>query len=52
VARAATLVSIGVDELRSGLGKARGSIARGRTAAALDPEPELELVDGALKAVP
>jgi len=52
VARAATMVSNGVDELRSGLGKARGSIARGRTAAALDSEPELELVDGVLKAVP
>jgi hypothetical protein len=46
------MVSNGVDELRSGLGRARGSIARGRTAAALDPEPELELVDGVLKAVP
>jgi len=34
VARAATMVSNRVDELRSGLGKARGSIARGRTAAA------------------
>jgi hypothetical protein len=52
VGRAATMVSNGVDELRSGLGRARGSIARGRTAAAPDPEPELELVDGVLKAVP
>ena len=51
VARAATMVSNGVDELRSGLGKARGSIARGRTAAAVDPGPELELVDEVLKAV-
>ncbi len=38
VARAATMVSNGVDELRSGLGKARGSIARGRTAAAVAAE--------------
>ena len=52
VARAATMVSNGVDELRSGLGKARGSIARGRTAASIDPEPELALVDEVLKAVP
>jgi len=52
VARAATMVSNGVDELRSGLGKARGSIARGRTAAAIEPEPELALVDEVLKAVP
>jgi hypothetical protein len=46
------MVSNGVDELRSGLGKARGSIARGRTAAAIAPEPELALVDEVLKAVP
>jgi DNA recombination protein RmuC len=52
VARAATMVSNGVDELRSGLGKARGSIARGRTAAAIESEPELALVDEVLKAVP
>jgi len=53
VARAATMVSNGVDELRSGLGKARGSIARGRTAAAvIGAEPDLALVDEVLKAVP
>jgi hypothetical protein len=52
VARAATMVSNGVDELRSGLGKARGSIARGRTAAAVGAEPDLALVDEVLKAVP
>jgi hypothetical protein len=52
VARAATMVSNGVDELRSGLGKARGSIARGRTAAAVAAEPDLELIEGVLKAVP
>jgi DNA recombination protein RmuC len=50
VARAATMVSNGVDELRSGLGKARGSIARGRTAAAVGAEPDLAA--GVLKAVP
>ena len=50
VARAATMVSNGVDELRSGLGKARGSIARGRTAAAVELEPDP--VEGVLKAVP
>jgi hypothetical protein len=44
------MVSNGVDELRSGLGKARGSIARGRTAAAVAAEPDL--VEGVLKAVP
>jgi len=52
VARAATMVSNGVDELRSGLGKARGSIARGRTAAAVAAEPDPELIEGVLKAVP
>jgi hypothetical protein len=52
VARAATMVSNGVDELRSGLGKARGSIARGRTAAAVTAEPDPELIEGVLKAVP
>jgi hypothetical protein len=31
VARAATMVANAADELRSGLGKARGSVARGRT---------------------
>ena len=46
------MVSNAVDELRSGLGKARGSIARGRTAAAIDAEPEFALVDEVLKAVP
>jgi hypothetical protein len=50
VARAATMVSNGVDELRSGLGRARGSIARGRTAAAVGAEPDL--AEGVLKAVP
>jgi hypothetical protein len=46
------MVSNGVDELRSGLGKARGSIARGRTAAAVTAEPDPELIEGVLKAVP
>lgn len=48
VARAAAMVANAADELRSGLGKARGSVARGR--AASPPVPEL--ADGVLKAVP
>jgi hypothetical protein len=46
VARAATMIGNAADELRSGLGKARGSVARGRAAAA-----QAELADGVLKAV-
>jgi DNA anti-recombination protein RmuC len=54
VARAATMIGNAADELRSGLGKARGSVARGRAG----PRPvgsaasAGELVAGALKAVP
>lgn len=52
VARAATMVANAADELRSGLGKARGSVARGRAAAT----PELVAPDGevggVLKVVP
>lgn len=49
IARAATMITNGADELRSGLGKARGSVARGRTVVA----PTLEgAVEGLLKAVP
>jgi DNA recombination protein RmuC len=41
VARAATMVGNAADELRSGLGKARGSVARGRAASVPGPdEPE------------
>ena len=49
VARAATMIGNAADELRSGLGKARGSVARGR-AVARPAEPEL--AEGILKAVP
>ncbi len=48
VARASTMIGNAADELRSSLGKARGSVARGRAASAPEPlEPE-----GILKAVP
>jgi hypothetical protein len=47
--RAETMVANGVDELRSSLGKARGSIARGRTAAPVEEAHDLE---GILKVVP
>jgi hypothetical protein len=49
IARAATMVANGADELRSGLGKARGSVARGRAVA---PVADLPLEEGILKAVP
>jgi DNA recombination protein RmuC len=48
IVRAGTMVANGVDELRSSLGKARGSVARGRTAAAVEDGDELE---GILKVV-
>jgi hypothetical protein len=53
VARAATMVANAADELRSSLGKARGSVARGRA-----PDPSVPGValgtaaDGVLKALP
>src|SRR3954454_16659073 len=52
-ARATTMLSNGADELRSGLGKARGSVARGRvsvehSSGLSDREPP----EGVLKAVP
>jgi hypothetical protein len=47
VARAATMVANAADELRSGLGKARGSVARGRAGRPSGPE----LADGVLEAV-
>lgn len=49
VARSATMMGNAADELRSHLGKARGSVARGR-AGALRSEPQL--AEGVLKAVP
>ncbi|MGZ5290701.1 MAG: DNA recombination protein RmuC [Actinomycetota bacterium] len=52
VARAATMVANAADELRSGLGKARGSVARGRTATRPDPELAAPVAETALKAVP
>jgi hypothetical protein len=45
VARAATMLNNGADELRSSLGKARGSVARGRVASGVDHDAEvLEIV--------
>jgi hypothetical protein len=49
VARAATMIGNAADELRSGLGKARGSVARGRAVSA--PAEVPELAEGILKAV-
>jgi hypothetical protein len=46
--KAATMVANGADELRSCLGKARGSVARGRVVARTG---EPELAEGVLKAV-
>jgi DNA recombination protein RmuC len=48
IVKAATMVSNGADELRSCLGKARGSVARGRAVARSD---DPSLAEGALKAV-
>jgi DNA recombination protein RmuC len=48
IVRAGTMVANGVDELRSSLGRARGSIARGRTATAVEEADDL---DGILKVV-
>ena len=46
IAKAATMVSNGADDLRSGLGKARSSVARGRNAAAGGSQdaPRLEVI--------
>jgi DNA recombination protein RmuC len=49
IVRAGTMVTNGVDELRSSLGKARGSIARGRTTALIEDDDGL---DGILTLVP
>jgi hypothetical protein len=51
VARAATMLTNGADELRSQLGKARGSIARAHAGAAVQPE-DAPASDGVLSAVP
>src|SRR5919109_1362449 len=48
IVKAATMVANGADELRSCLGRARGSVARGRAAARSD---EPALAEAALKAV-
>jgi len=48
IVRAGTMVTNGVDELRSSLGRARGSIARGRTTAVVEDAEEM---DGILKVV-
>ena len=50
VARAATMLSNGADELRSHLGKARGSLARARSGAAFDRPPTSE--EAGLRVVP
>lgn len=48
VARAATMVANGADELRSSLGKARGSVARGRSAVPGEArQPAIEPAAGA-----
>jgi hypothetical protein len=47
--KAATMLSNGADELRSCLGRARGSVARGRAASLPSGEPDVS--DGVLKAV-
>lgn len=49
IARAATMIGNAADELRSGLGKARGSVARGRSVVGA---AELGVAEGVLKAVP
>ncbi len=49
-ARAATMIANGADEFRSHLGKARGSVARGRSQGAEPMDPDL--AGGVLKAVP
>lgn len=52
-ARAATMIANGADEFRSHLGKARGSVARGRSQPAEPAEPtDPDLAGGVLKAVP
>ena len=51
-ARAATMLSNGADEMRSHLGKARGSVARGQSAS-VDLAPQPGVADGpVLEAVP
>ncbi len=50
-ARAATMIANGADEFRSHLGKARGSVARGRIATG-EPVADRGVGEGVLKAVP
>lgn len=52
VARAATMLANGADELRSGLGKARGSVARGRASTAAVVKGADEPDTTALRVVP
>jgi len=47
IAKAGTMISNGSEEMRSSLGKARASVARGRT-----PEIAAEPIEGVLRAVP
>jgi hypothetical protein len=47
IAKAGTMISNGSEEMRSCLGKARASVARGRT-----PEVVTEPIEGVLRAVP
>jgi hypothetical protein len=51
IARAATMLANGADEFRSQLGKARGSVARGRSTLA-EPDPVRAEGDGMLKVLP
>jgi DNA anti-recombination protein RmuC len=52
IVKAATMAANGANELRSSLGKARGSVARGRAVAATADDPRPLLAEGVLKAVP
>jgi DNA recombination protein RmuC len=52
IVKAATMAANGANELRSSLGKARGSVARGRAVAATVADAEPRLAEGVLKAVP
>ena len=50
IARAGTMVANGADDLRSALGKARASVARGRSGS--PPAADAEVAEGVLRAVP
>jgi hypothetical protein len=52
LAKAATMVANGADELRSGIGKARATVARGRRGVASREGESSPTGDGVLRAVP